>query len=308
MDDTAVEAELDCVQEGALLAPFALRVLEITGKDRATWLNGLVTCDVAKLAVGDGAYGLLAQRNGKVMAEIFVALLEDKIAVALPADRADALLEHLDRHLIMEDVTLRFDDARDAAVALGRQAPALVTVARERGGYAGAFQRGGLPAAVFMLPKDAAGGASGVVGAISPSGSASPAGWNRVRIEHGITAWGVDFDETNYPQEASLEKDAVSFEKGCYLGQEAVFMMEKRGHVSKRIVQLVFKNDVAVGARILTDEKKDIGFVTSVASRPGPKLALGWVKYKFAKADTELWVGDERATVTALLAIGAEPE
>ena len=305
MDSVDVEADLDCVQEGALLAPFALRVLVVTGKDRIAWLNGLVTCDLARARVGDGAYGLLVQRNGKLLAELHLVLADDRILVALPSDRAEALVEHLDRHLIMEDVELRLDDAMAAGVAFGLRADELVEAASRQGGVAGVFRRNGVPAAVIFAGQGEKGPLA-VVREVSPSAAASPPGWNRVRVEHGITAWGVDFDENNYPQEAALEKDAVSFDKGCYLGQETVFMLEKRGHVSKRVVQMVLASDVPVGARIVDEAKKDVGFVTSFASRPGPRLALGWVKYKLARVDAEVWIGDARATVTALLAITSE--
>jgi len=139
---------------------------------------------------------------------------------------------------------------------------------------------------------------------VSPAAIATEGAWDRARVEHGVTAFGVDFDDTNYPQEASLERDAVSFEKGCYLGQEAVFMLEKRGHVKKRIVQLHVDGAVETGDPITLPDGAEVGRVTSRAVRPaGGNLALGFVKYKQARADTELRVGASRAVVTALLAV-----
>ena len=63
-------------------------------------------------------------------------------------------------------------------------------------------------------------------------------GWDVVRVRAAVPRFGVDFDETTYPQEAALETRAVSFQKGCYLGQEIVCMLEMRGHVKRKLVSL----------------------------------------------------------------------
>ena len=141
---------------------------------------------------------------------------------------------------------------------------------------------------------------------------ASEAGWLRFRIEHGIAERGADYTEgESYPQEAALEKDEVSFSKGCYLGQEAVFMLEKRGHVSKRLVQLEIPTGTAfVGAEVRDLEGGVIGKLTSVAPRDNGSIALGMVKYKHARAAHEVRIGGEAegvgARVTSLLAIASD--
>ena len=122
---------------------------------------------------------------------------------------------------------------------------------------------------------------------------ASKEGFEALRIEEGIARYGVDFDEQNYPQDASLEKLAVSFQKGCYLGQETVFMLEVRGHAKKRLVQLAIDGDadVPVGSPLVAPEGgAEVGTVTSRTRAPGGAglLALGYVKYKMASAGTEL--------------------
>ena len=65
------------------------------------------------------------------------------------------------------------------------------------------------------------------------------AGWEALRLERNVPRFGVDFDDKMYPQEAALEKAAVSFDKGCYLGQEVVCMLEMRGHVKRKLVSLI---------------------------------------------------------------------
>jgi hypothetical protein len=128
-----------------------------------------------------------------------------------------------------------------------------------------------------------------------------------VRVEHGIAEHGTDFDRDNYPQEPALEKDGVSFNKGCYLGQEAVFMLEKRGHVKKRLVQLMVDGPVATGDVITDAAGAEIGKVTSAVTRSiGSNLALGYVKYKHAVEGGELSAAKSPAKVTGLLAIKPE--
>jgi hypothetical protein len=305
-----VEVEVDCTQQGALIRRLDLSTLVVTGKDRLTWLNGLVTCDLAAKKPGDGAYGLVVAKNGKILSEVYVLVGDADLWVGLPAGKAEALVQHLDKHLIMEDVSLELASGRDGwSCALGPRAAEAMVAARAAAGRAGLSARGGLAAAVIAAPTESVAAIErAVIDAVKPSCVASAEGWERVRVEHGIVEYGVDFDDTSYPQEASLERDAVSFAKGCYLGQETVFMLEKRGHVSKKIVQLMVEGPVAPNDAITTAEGAAVGAITSAITRPGFNLALGRVKYKYAKKDTALLVGTSKAHVTALLAVVEEPD
>jgi hypothetical protein len=132
---------------------------------------------------------------------------------------------------------------------------------------------------------------------------ATPEAFEAIRIEEGIARYGVDFDEQHYPQDASLEKLAVSFQKGCYLGQETVFMLGVRGHAKKRLVQLAVDgaDDVPVGAPITApDDGAEVGKVTSRTKAPegAGVIALGYVKYKLAAAGAELQVAGRPARIT----------
>src|SRR5262245_27661804 len=94
-------------REGALVRPAVeLGTLVVTGADRQSWLNGLITCELAKLGAGSGAYGLSTARNGKVFAEIWVVIGHEHILLGTHRDRIEALREHFDRHLIMEDAEI----------------------------------------------------------------------------------------------------------------------------------------------------------------------------------------------------------
>jgi folate-binding protein YgfZ len=304
-----VERELSCAEEGVLLVRRPWSTLRVTGKDRLSWLNGLVTQDLAPRKPGDAVLGIVVAKTGKIEAEVAVVIGDDELAVGLPADRAERVREKLDRHLIMEDAAIE-PDASAWVLAFGRGAAKALDVARAAGARGGVTQRGGMPVAV-IVSSGVESVVEAVIASVPRSAVATEAGWNRFRVEHGIAERGHDYtDDESYPQEAALEKDEVSFAKGCYLGQEAVFMLEKRGHVSKRLVQLVASAELPVGASIEDGEGKVIGSITSSASRAEGHVALAIVKYKHARRDHPLHVkaGDAsiEARVTALLAI-ADP-
>ena len=303
---TDIESEIDCLQAGALVEPLALGTAIVTGRDRASWLNGLVTCELLAKKSGDAAYGLIVTKAGKIQSEVYVLVGADSLTIGVYADRLEAIVAELDRHLIMEDAEISgVDPAPSWSLVLGPRAGEAARAASSAGVASGLIVRGGLPAAVVAAPAaENARVMEAIAAAAAPSRIASSVGWERVRVEHGIPAFGTDFDDSNYPQEASLERDAVSFSKGCYLGQETVFMLEKRGHVKKRIVQLVVEGQVRVGDPISLPEGAQVGHVTSASVQaPHRSLALGWVKYKQAQAETELRVGSSRAVVTPLLAV-----
>lgn len=304
---TEIERERRAAHEGALLEPAPeLGSIIVTGGDRTRWLNGLVTCDLAKLEPGGGAYGLSVAKNGKIFAEHWIVADKDRLLLAARRDRVPALLEHFDRYIMMEDV-----EVADASGELGwlrihgPLAGDLVLVARGAGARAAAMkwsELGGAAAAAEASALDAVtsallahAGERGVV--------ASPEVFEAIRIEEAIARYGVDFDEQNYPQDASLEKLAVSFQKGCYLGQETVFMLEVRGHAKKRLVRLAIDGDgdVPVGSPIVSPEGgAEVGSVTSRTRAPNGAglIALGYVKYKLAVEGTELQVSGRAARIT----------
>lgn len=137
------------------------------------------------------------------------------------------------------------------------------------------------------------------------SAGAQPVGHNTLEvlgIEAGIPRYGRDMDESNVVTETSLD-DAVSFTKGCYIGQEIIARIKYRGHVAKKLSGLVLENDVAVetGAMIKSTEGKDIGRVTSLAYSPKLKciVALGYVRYEFLATGTSLKIFGQQGQLDA---------
>jgi hypothetical protein len=278
----------------------------VTGADRTRWLNGLLTCELAKLEPGGGAYGLSVAKNGKILAEHWIIADKDRLIMAARRDRVPALLEHFNRYIMMEDAEVA--DASDELGWLrvhGPLAGDLVLVARGSGASAAAIKWTELGGAAVVAPAPALEGVTSAL--LAHAGErgvlATPEVFEAIRIEEGIARFGVDFDEQNYPQDASIEKLAVSFQKGCYLGQETVFMLEVRGHAKKRLVQLAIDGDgdVPVGSPILSPETSaEVGTVTSRTRSPDGAgvIALGYVKYKLAAAGAELQAAGRPARIT----------
>jgi folate-binding protein YgfZ len=115
-----------------------------------------------------------------------------------------------------------------------------------------------------------------------------------LRVEAGIARFGQDMDETNVVPETNLD-DAVSFTKGCYVGQEIIVRIKHRGHPAKKLTQLRFETDQQIepGAVIRSTENQEIGRVTSaVVSPKRGSIGLGYVRYEHMAEGTRVIVGD----------------
>ena len=137
---------------------------------------------------------------------------------------------------------------------------------------------------------------------------ARPVGFDALetlRIEAGIARYGVDVDETNVVLEAPLD-DAVSFTKGCYVGQAIIARLRWRGHVAKKIAGLSFagRAEVRSGDRVRTADGKEMGRVTSPIFSPrlGRTIALALIKYDYLASGTSLLVHSGEGDVPAQVA------
>jgi len=135
-----------------------------------------------------------------------------------------------------------------------------------------------------------------------------------VRIETGVPRFGADMSEENFPPEARIEDRAVSYTKGCYLGQETIARIKTYGHVNRLLVGLLPETDAPIprGAKLyhpdvtsVLREHKEAGYVTSSVYSPALKriIALGYVNRKIEEPGTRVTIGDDapiQATVTTL--------
>jgi folate-binding protein YgfZ len=259
---------------GALLVAQDERgTLLVTGPERASWLNGLLTCDVAALGQGTGAFGLALTKQGKILSDVDVACGADSIFLSVAPRTAESLYAVLDRFLIMEDAELAEISDRFAWLALhGPRAVEFATQAAPRhGARAAAIDWTGLGGAALVVPRTeyAALWADLVRVGGDALCAASDEQWRALRVERLLPAFGVDYDDRDNPHEASLDHRAVSWTKGCYLGQEVVCMQDMRGKVKRRLVALVLDEGGAAperGAAVQTAENGEVvGEVTSGA-------------------------------------------
>ncbi len=300
----SVKEQVECAHKAALVVPQPDRaIVAVTGGDRASWLNGVVTCDVARLRAGEAAYGLAVTQKGRIVADLQVYVDEDRLLLVVPASAREDLLAAFERYLVMEDAELSAVPLRAFAV----HGPASATVlerARAAGALGAALDLTGLGGALVLVPDDRADAvAAAMADAARAAGGAvgDDAGWESLRLERGVPRYGKDFDASTYPQEASLEKRAVSFDKGCYLGQEVVCMLEMRGHVKRKLVPVVLEGaSPEAGAEVTDVAGAVVGKLTSVAAGATADQAVGLAMVKLASAQpgTELRVGAIAARVT----------
>jgi folate-binding protein YgfZ len=294
----------------AFSAPW-LGSLVVTGADRVSWLNGLVTCDLTPLSAPNrGAYGLATSKVGRILSDLLVVSAQDRLFVALPRQREAPLAEAFEHYLVMEDVELQRAGDRSSWIVLhGEGAASLgADIAAQAGavGWAPVDSTGRGGAALLFDPGALAGGLAALRAAgVEPGDEPS---WDALRQAWGVPRFGVDFDEKTYPQEAGLERLAVSFRKGCYLGQEVVCRLEMRGHVHRRLVSLTIDGGGPFerGASVQAGSGEAVGALTSAAQGEGQGAtkALAMVKYAYSEAGTALSVGGAKAQVAPALAAG----
>ena len=281
--------------------------LLVKGKDRISWLNGLVTCELAKLGPTSGAYGLIVEKKGRIQTDFFAipsrAASSSVLALAVPRDLRDATLENLDHYLVMEDAEL---EATELVIWLLHGPKAQEVAFATAAAYAGTLPLLGFDGAVVAVPAAEAATFGEQLGSLVTAAGGlvtDEAAWDALRIERGVPRFGAGVDATLYPQEASLEKLAVSFDKGCYLGQEVIYMLENRGHVKRKLVRLEVDGDAPLrsGDVVATPEGTVVGDVKSsvVGPEAGRPVAIAMVKWAQAKPGTELRIGDRGARVHA---------
>jgi folate-binding protein YgfZ len=310
LDDAARTPALASSSSVLVVPAEGRAAIKATGKDAVSWLNGLVTCDLAKRAAGDAAYGLLVEKKGRIRVDLFIVpdlssnAPSPSFALFVPAAKRDEVMALLDHHLIMEDVELA---AVDLALFLAHgpkagELAALTEVAPFRGTL-DVLGRGGAALAVPLAERERAAVDLAREAGLRGGVLASDEAWEGVRIEAGVPRFGVEVDDTLYPQEASLEKLAVSFTKGCYLGQEVVYMLENRGHVKRKLVPLDLDGDAppTAGDAVATPEGEVVGEVRSGTIGPlsGKPVAIAMLKYAQTKPGTALVVGGRAAHVRA---------
>jgi len=286
-------------------------VLVVRGPDRVTWLNGVVTCDAATVAPGRAAFGLLLNKQGKIQTDFWLLAGEDTLFLAVAPGTVESTRSELDRMLIMEDAEL--DDRSEAlapVLVVGPRAAELAAAAQARGGTAwGALALPGASAAVAVVERARLADWSAAIAALGARVVQGDA-WHGLRLDFGLGEFGTDYGPSDNPHEAGLDRAAVSWSKGCYLGQEVVFMQDARGKLKRRLVLLsVHGGAPGVGSELRTPEGEVVGELTSVAPAPDGAVALGRVRAPHFEPGSRLVVSGFTAEVQSPESgvISAEP-
>jgi folate-binding protein YgfZ len=249
-------------------------VLAVKGADRSAWLNGVVTQDVRALEPGQGAYAVAVGVKGKVLSDLWVHATHDALLLVVPLAQLEVLQAHFERYIVMEDVTL---EALTDVTVLSVQGPDARRLTEGLGASsADRLGRGGGDLLVPGVDLDRV-----YVALQHTVPVVSAEGWEVARLEAAVPAFGVDFDGGNFVQEAGLTARAVSFHKGCYLGQEMVCRLEMRGQVQRHLVSLVLEGPAPERGAPVLSEEKPVGAVTSAArsvALPGSAVALAMVR------------------------------
>jgi folate-binding protein YgfZ len=314
----AAEHEYRALIEGAGVVELpGVGRLRARGSDRVDFLQGMLSNDVKRLAPGGGCPSLLLTEQGKVVADLIVLAEPESFALDGAASALVGARAALERYIVADDVELESEgeDARTFAL-LGPAAASVVErlgATVPPGAYDHAAADGG-SVHVVRVPEPGAGGflcrVSGVAvqawrrrtidaGAV-PVG---PEVYEVLRIESGRPAFGQDVGPETLALEAPYEA-AISFRKGCYLGQEVMERVTARGHVNRKLVGLELSDRPVPGARLHAGGR-DVGWLTSVAWswRLERWIALGYVRRELLAPGTTLAVGGDdgpAATVRAL--------
>jgi len=209
--------------------------LHVTGEDAFTFIQGQLTNDLRALPAGaESVYGLWLNHKGRVQADGFVlAGRERDFWIASYASSADALRERLEAFVIADDVAVTDETpAWTAATMMGGRAEA-ETVLRDAGGFAFTGRRGIEGAREWIFPRAAG---AHVATAWADARAIGPGDMERRRIEAGVPAVPQDIGPAELPNEGGLERDAISFTKGCYLGQEVMARLKSMGQVRRRLM------------------------------------------------------------------------
>jgi len=278
--------------------------IDVLGPDGPEYLQGQVTNDVESVGVGEGQYAALLDRKGHMQADLRVLRVGEE-AILLDTEPAakDAALRHLTMYSIGRDVQVLDASAERGAVSLiGPRAvemagtPPLPEFANEATTIAGVdVVAVGTRDGIDLLHPAAE--RERVVAALSEAGAVevSPEAVEILRVESGVPRFGAEMDTATMPAEAGIVEDAVSFTKGCYIGQETVARLHYKGKPNRHLRGLRLSGAAAPGAALRLGEKEVGTLGGSVVSPLLGPIGLAIVRRE-AEPGVELAVGEDGVT------------
>jgi folate-binding protein YgfZ len=310
-------AEHAALRESACVLDLSFRGrICLTGADRVRFLHGQVTNDIKGLRAGEGCYAALVNAKGKMESDLNIYCLQDELLLDFEPGLTDAVCRRLEKFIVADDVQVV--DVTPHYGLLSVQGPRVEPVLRGPGisdnlppkafGFvkvAGATAgemylmnqpRPGSTGFDLFVPTASLGAVADKLIAAANGVGGCACGWQAfetLRIEAGVPRFGMDMDESNLPLECGIETRAVSYSKGCYLGQEIINRIHSVGHVNRELRGLRLADDLKVlpakGDKLFHGGK-EVGYVTSAVESPslGARIALGYVRREANQIGTEL--------------------
>lgn len=299
--------------------------LRLTGKERQSFLQGMVTNDVGNLTPGTGCYSFMLDATGHALGDMRVLAAEEYLLLDVEPGQAGFVAQTLDKYLIMEKCRIEDVSATMGQAFVGgvRASEMLIRagVTVEDGWLEGrnrphgeilvaathllsvpGFDIYGDPAAVTKFIKELRESAKMASVAVETPDAAL---MTALRVEAGIPEFGVDFDSRVLAPEIGQGMRAISHKKGCYIGQEIVARIDARGHTNRIFSGFLLRDGGGVPAPeilVTTEDGKEIGRITSAALSPkmGMIIALGYVRNEQAAPGTSVVIGGRPASVSEL--------
>ena len=295
-------------------------LIAVTGKDRTRWLNGMVSNNVRDLPAGRGVYSFVLNPQGHILGDLHVYNRGDYFLLDTETWQAPKLLPLLQKYIIMDQAELEDVSAKLAAIAVqGPKSPQVLTLAGFDAarleplqvedsvwrGVGVSLARGAGDDFLAYEIWAATANLASLWDALVMAG-ATPVGAEAVemfRVAAGIPRYGQDIRERDLPQETGQMR-ALSFTKGCYLGQEIVERIRSRGTVHRNWTGFAVENGTpSPGAKVQKDGR-DVGEITSVLAVPGENgdrsLALGYIRREAGAPGTVVHAGDAQLKVEVL--------
>lgn len=270
--------------------------LRVTGPDRIRFLNGQLTNDIVSLKPGISVYACALSAKGKLCGDLFVTPLKDALLLDYAPALRDSIPARLEKYLIADEVEL--EDVTEQ-FALFHLSGVELSAAILPEGTVTITNRFAMDGKDLLLPATL----KNVVPKLVNDTPLSDAKLEEFRIEQGIPGWGTELSEEVIPNEAGLDERAVSYTKGCYLGQEIISRIKSLGHVNRHLrgIRLTNGSDLQPGDKLAAEGGKQIGSVTSAckSDRLGGWIGLAYLRRGFDQPGTIYPIS--RSTTSSLI-------
>ena len=269
--------KLAAARGAAAAGPVEARgVLRLSGKGGRDFLHRMSTQHLSALPQDGSAYAAFLDGRGHLVGEGLVVARPDDLLFVTEPEEVAILLPHLRKYLLA--TPLKIEDASASLSVMAVLGPRGIELARGAAVEVtlAATPRRGVPAVEVIGPPDRVAGLRSVLLAAGAA-DLTTADLEALRIEEGVARFGADMDGERLPMEAALTRDAIHFQKGCYLGQEVVLRATVRGQIQRGLVQFELPAGAGPGTPLTVGEK-EVGWVTSAAETSQGRLGLGYLR------------------------------